>query len=249
MNIWQSAILGLIQGLTEFLPVSSSGHLLLVRRMMGLGEISAAFDIFLHLGTLVAVIICLRREVLGVVKSPKRLGLLAVATLPAAAAGLLLGGFIDDFFYGGNYLYITFLATAALLLSCEIIETVRARKGKTLNGIKFENAAAMGMMQAVALIPGLSRSGCTIFGGVVSGAERREVAAFSFLMSVPIILGGVILSFSAIDVSWYILLAGLVSSFTGGMLSVKVMFKVIGKANYKWFSLYLAVISIVSLFI
>lgn len=242
-------ILGFLQGLTEFLPVSSSGHLLLARNMMGLGEMSASFDVFLHIGTLVAVVICLRREILIVAKNPKKIGFLALATVPAVVVGLLLGDFIEKIFYTGNYLWVTFLATAMLLLACEIIETVRSGRKKMLTGIGIDNAAVMGMMQAAALLPGLSRSGCTIFGGVVSGARREDVATFSFLMSIPVILGGAILSISAIDVAWYILLVGMIAAFVGGMLSVKVMLKVIGKANYKWFSLYLAIMSIVSIFL
>ena len=249
MNPLQAMLLGLVQGLTEFLPVSSSGHLLLFRRLFGLGDMSPAFDVMLHLGTLAAVIVVLRKDVAETVKSPKKILLLGLATIPAVAAGLLFGGFIEDVFYSGNYLWGTFLVTAALLLICEIIEFFRAQKNKPLHPVGIENAAAMGMMQAVALLPGLSRSGCTIFGGVVSGAERRQTATFSFLMSVPVIIGSAILSFGTIDVGWLPLLVGTASAFVGGMFAVKLMLCVIGSANYKWFSLYLLALSVVSIFI
>lgn len=253
MTPLSALLLGITQGLTEFLPVSSSGHLLLLRTALGLGEISPAFDVVLHLGTLAAVLICLRKQAWQTLKSPKKLGLIAVATLPAAAVGLLLGDKIEAWFYSGDYLWITFLLTAALLLSCEIIETVRAGKASAvripLRGIKLESAAVMGFMQAAALLPGLSRSGCTIFGGVLCGAKREETAVFSFLMSVPIILGSAVLSITRLDVGWIEVFIGLIASLVGGMIAIKLMLRVISKANYKWFTLYLAAVSVISIFV
>ena len=249
MNPFQAILFGLVQGLTEFLPVSSSGHLLLFRRLFGLGELSPSFDVMLHIGTLVAVLFVLRRDVMDTVKKPKKILLLIIATVPAVVAGLLLGGFIEDIFYSGNYLYITFLATAALLLACEVIETVRMRNSRLSAPLGLEHSVIMGMMQAVALLPGLSRSGCTIFGGVVSGSERKQAATFSFLMSVPVILGSAVLSFGRIDVGLLEIMLGMFAAFAGGLFAVKLMLRVISKANYKWFSLYLIVISVISIFI
>ena len=245
---WQAILLGLIQGLTEFLPVSSSGHLLLTRQLMGLGDIPPAFDIMLHIGTLVAVLICLRKDVADVFVHPKKILFLIIATIPAVITGFLLKDWIEDVFYDGSFLWITFLMTAVILLACEIIEKVRENKKKPLMDVGYVSSVSMGLMQAVALFPGLSRSGCTIFGGVAVGAKREQVASFSFLMSIPVILGGAVLSIGDLDFSiWPMMLLGMLFSFLGGMFAVKLMLRLISKANYKWFSLYLVAASIFSL--
>lgn len=241
--------LGFLQGLTEFLPISSSGHLVLFRNILGLGDISSSFDIFLHLGTALAVVIFLHKEVWEYAKSPRKIGLLIIATIPAGITGLLLKDKIEEVFYGGSWLFITFFATACILFACQVIEKRREKKQIPLSDIKWENALSMGVMQACALLPGLSRSGLTIFGGVASGAQRKQVAVMSFIMSLPVIFGSALLSIGSIDVEWYILLSGLVTAFIGGLVAIKIMMSVIEKANYKWFCLYLVVISIVSFFV
>lgn len=249
---WQAMILGLVQGFTEFLPVSSSGHLILVRELMGLNSSSAAqfnlmFDIMVHLGTLVAVLIVLYKDVISLFRKPfKRLGMLIVASVPAVIVGFTCKDFIEKYFSTSTYLCFFFLFTAVIMLISEIL----AKRNKDPKPLGWGGAVGMGMMQGLGVFPGVSRSGSTIFGGTVAGTNSRQVATFSFLMSMPIILGSLLLSVIDVaqsgalaSVDWFCVFIGAASAFASGYFAVRVMLKLIAKANFKWFSLYLVVIA------
>ncbi len=257
MNIvwWQAMILGLVQGLTEFLPVSSSGHLILVRELMGLNGADASqfnlmFDIMVHVGTLVAVVLVLYKDILGLFRKPfKRLLMLIVACIPAAVVGFLCKDYIEEYFSTATYLCFFFMFTAVIMLVSEIV----AKHNKRQKDLGWGGAIAMGVMQGAGVFPGISRSGSTIFGGTVAGTDSKQVATFSFLMSIPIILGSLLLSLIDIgqagalgNVDWFSIFVGAACAFASGYFAIRVMLKLIAKANYKWFSLYLAVISILT---
>lgn len=268
MQLWQAFVLGLIQGLTEFLPVSSSGHLTFLQRVFGvnIGGAELFFNIILHLGTLVAVCIIFWRDILDLFKKPfKTLLYLVVATIPAAVAGLLLDDVISDSLMGGKdvgvVLAVFFAFTAAVLLATEFY----AKRKKRELPLCWSTTLPMGFAQAVAILPGISRSGSTIAAGTVSGAKSDDVANFSFLMSIPVILGSflvsvfgivkdavggdqaVLQSFGASSIVGIIV--GVVASAVTGFLAIKLMLKVIKRANYKWFSLYLILLSLTILFL
>lgn len=247
MKIWEAILLGLLQGLTEFLPVSSSGHLVLVQNMLGINpEITLFFDVMLHLGTLIAVFIVFYKDIFGLLKPPfKTLGLLVLATIPAGVAMLILSDKIEALF-NGQFLWIGFLITAIMLLITEYIGKKHA-KDKPL-GLKV--SLIMGAMQAVAVVPGISRSGSTISGGVYSGANRTTIAKFSFLMSIPVILGSAFVEIIRVE-DWNAvpalpIILGMLAAAVSGYLAIRLMFKLIQKCNYKWFSLYLVVLSIIT---
>ena len=249
---WQAMVLGLVQGLTEFLPVSSSGHLILTRELMGLNDGSSflLFDVLVHVGTLVAVAIVLYKPILDLFKKPyKQLLMLVVATVPAVIVGLTCNDLIDEYFSTAKYLCFFFAITAILMLVSEIV----AKRNKAPKELNWGSAAAMGLMQGLGVLPGISRSGSTIFGGTVAGADSKKIATFSFLMSIPIICGSLL--FSIIDVAqagtlgnvdWFSMFVGAATAFASGFLAIKVMLKLIAKANYKWFSLYLGIVSILT---
>ncbi len=244
--------MGAVQGLTEFLPVSSSGHLTLLQKVMDFNVGSPLFfNVMLHLGTLLAVCVVFFKDILALFKKPfKTLLMLIVATIPAGLAGIFFHDKIDTLFSGDNVfllLAVCFSVTALLLLFCELV--AKSPKHKTRD-LSWRNAVPMGLMQAVALFPGISRSGSTIVAGTVSGAKTEDVAKFSFLMSIPVILGsfafellhfvkdsgmgGIDPASTAVSV-----VIGVVTSAVFGFFAIKVMLKVIAKANYKWFALYL----------
>ncbi len=257
--IWQSIVLGAVQGLTEFLPVSSSGHLVFLQKVMGYditGGGMTFVNVMLHFGTLLAVVFVFRKDILALFKRPfQPLLLLIVATIPAGLVGVLFDDKIDALFTGSRallYLAVCFSATALMLLVCEIV----AKRRKKVYPFGWRNAIPMGLLQAVALLPGVSRSGSTIVAGTLSGAKTEDVAKFSFLMSIPIILGSV-----AVELFGFIrepqfaggadgvlktvlgVAIGVVFAAVFGFFAIKVMLKIIGKANYKWFSLYLILLS------
>lgn len=271
MDVWQAIVLGAVQGLAEFLPVSSSGHLILMQRWLGVNENAGGlfFDVMLHIGTLVPVFIVFYKEILALFKptvktlpdgSEKKSFLfsekawfLVLATIPAGLTGVLLGDLIDKFFYSGDLLSaillsITFLLTAGELFASEII----SKKRKNDLPLSYKNTLFMGIMQAVAIAPGLSRSGTVISAGCFSGIKREENASFAFLMSIPIILGAALVSGVKIIKNGAViyplpLVFGVLTSAITGYFAVKVMLKIIKKANYKWFSLYLMVMAVASI--
>lgn len=264
MKIWQAAILGLIQGLTEFLPVSSSGHVAFFQGVFGINDADIAlfFTIILHLGTLVAVFAVFWKDIIALFKKPfHTLGYLVIATVPAAITGLAFELLhLDDVFFGeymGIFLGVFFLITAALLFTTEMIAK---RKERTLP-LCFKTVIPMGVAQAFAVLPGISRSGSTICAGTIAGCEAEEVSKFSFIMSIPVILGSFFVelvmglkngeiqnSFAAGGAELGVSVAlGFIISAVAGFFAIKLMLKVIKKANYKWFSLYLVLIAIASI--
>ena len=257
--IWKSSILGAVQGLTEFLPVSSSGHLTLLQHLLQFdleGGSMTFINIMMHLGTLIAVIVVFWKDILALFKKPfKTLLMLIAATIPAGVVGLLFNDEIDALFSGENavlYLSVCFALTALLLLICEMA----AKRRKVQKPLGWGSAAAMGLMQAVALFPGISRSGSTIVAGTLVGTRREDVAKFSFLMSIPVILGsfaaeafGIVRepsSVAGIGTNGVIGMAvGVVLAAVFGFFAIKLMLRVIRKANYVWFSVYLTALSVV----
>lgn len=261
MEIWQAIVLGLTQGLAEFLPVSSSGHLVFLQRVLNIdiGQAELFFDIILHMGTLVAVCAIFWRDIVGLFKKPFRTLLyLIIATIPAGVAGLLLDDLIDEHMingaYAGVFLAIFFAVTAGVLLATEIY----AKRRKNVLPLSLRTALPMGFAQVAALLPGISRSGSTIAAGTFAGGSSEDVSRFSFLMSIPVILGSFAVTlFKGIrqgtlaasfqsagsNIGWCIFI-GFVVSAIAGLFAIKVMLNLIRKANYKWFSLYLALLAV-----
>ncbi len=246
MNVWQAIILGLIQGIAEFLPISSSGHLILVRQLLGIEGEYLMFDVMLHVGTLFAIFTVFFKDLIALFKPPfKTIGLIILASVPAVIVGLFASDLIDGVFQSGKYLCFFFLATAALMCATEFI----SKRTKEVKPLGLKTAVFMGLMQGVGVFPGISRSGSTIFGGVAAKTERTEVAKFSFFMSIPVILGSAVLELVKVDfavVDWLNIFVGMAVSFVSGLLAIKLMLKVIAKANYKWFGLYLFVVAVLT---
>lgn len=249
---WQAMVLGLVQGLTEFLPVSSSGHLILTRELMGLNDGSSflLFDVMAHVGTLVAVVIVLYKPIIELFKKPyKNLLMLIVATIPAIIIGFTCKDVIEEYFSTAKYLCFFFAFTAIIMLVSEFV----ARRNKAPKDLSWGGAVAMGLMQGIGVLPGVSRSGSTIFGGTVSGTDGKKIATFSFLMSLPVIAGSLLLSIIDVakagsigSVDWFSMLIGACTAFASGYIAVRAMLKLIAKANYKWFSLYLGIVAILT---
>mgnify|MGYP001085674933 CR=1 FL=1 len=259
MEIWQAILLGLTQGLTEFLPVSSSGHLAFFKGVMGL-DVGLLFDITLHVGTLIAVCVVFWRDIIDLFRKPfHTLIYLIIATIPAGIVGLLLMDWSDEAIGGSPYigilLAVFFTITAVLLFVTEIY----AKRRKRTFPLSLRTTVPMGIAQAVAaLFPGLSRSGSTICAGVLAGGRAEDLSKFSFLMSIPVILGSFAVSLvksladGSLEASftaggpqfgWCIAIGFIVSALSG-LFAIKVMLGAIKKANYKWFSLYLILMAI-----
>ena len=254
MNIFYAVLLGLVQGLTEFLPVSSSGHLVLIQKIfkIDLGGADMFFDLTLHIGTLFSVCVLLRRQIISLFKPPfKKLLYLILATIPAAVAGVFLGDAIDRIFFGGAYLAGSFALTAAILTAAQSF----AKRSKNICPLRLVHAGCMGLAQAIAVIPGISRSGTTVAAGIISGGNREDVAEFSFLMSIPVIAGGFVVSLYKIirgggvafavssPYAAFCIAAGVAVSAISGFFAIKIMKKASTSARYTPFIVYLLVLA------
>jgi len=254
MNILQGIVLGIVQGLTEFLPVSSSGHLVLFQNIMNLDGDMVFFDTMMHVGTLVAVLFVFWADISSILHKPlqKLTGLLIVATIPGVIFTLLFEDFINSAF-SGAYLGIGFLVTAALLIAAEWLDKGLGERKK--KNIGYPTAVGIGCMQAIAIIPGISRSGSTLAGGLFAGVERNLAARFSFLMSIPIIIGSVVLQLfklatgEAVVETSIILptLVGMIFAAVSGFLAIRFMLNLISKHKLYGFAVYMVAIGLFTL--
>lgn len=189
--MFEALVLGIVQGLTEFLPVSSTAHLILFPWFFHWGgEIdSLTFDLALHAGTLLALLICFWKEWLDILFKKQRLLLLIIiASIPAGAAGLLLENMVESRFRIPSVISVSLVVIGIFMLVSE-----KAYKHRKIDDIRALDAVVIGISQAVALVPGVSRSGITISTGLLRGLERESAARFSFLLSTPVIAGAVLL--------------------------------------------------------
>ncbi len=207
MSVWEAILLGVVQGITEFLPISSSGHLILVPWLLGWGEPGLMFSVGVHLGTLAAVIIYFRRDLFSMALAlPKgvasgqplrdptsRLALIiVVGSIPAAIVGLTAGTALEDFFHagGGGNLAIALVAVMLIVVALALGWAERvANHRRPIDDITMKDGVLIGLAQALALFPGVSRSGGTITAGLFLGFRREAAARFSFLLGVPAVLG------------------------------------------------------------
>ena len=257
MNVWIAMLLGLIQGLTEFLPVSSSGHLLLMQEIFGVTEGAMLFTIMLHLETLVAVFVVYWEMIVELIKHPfqKTVGMLLLATVPTVLIAVLFKK-VEPFasFYtateNGSFLGYGFLITSALLFSSDLLRRKNNGKGRKMKDMRVGDALFIGAMQGVAILPSVSRSGGTIAGALYTGLNRKTAADFSFLMSIPAILGGALIEVpdalqSGIGgVHWTSVVAGMLVAGMTGYFAVKLMITAIKKKKLWGFAVYTAVLGI-----
>jgi len=247
MNILEAVLLGIVQGFTEFLPISSSGHLVLFQRIFGISGPMLSFDIILHLGSLTAVFIVFWGDITGILKKPFQniTYMLIAATIPAVIAGVLFNAQIEALFSGGAFLAIGFIITGILLIYSDKI----AKTNKFDKDISYKDAVIIGCMQAVAIVPGISRSGSTITAGLYQKLSRETAARFSFLLSIPAILGAAVitaknildspagaagfLSAGALPLGF-----GFIAAMLSGYLSIRFMLDLIKKCKLSYFGYY-----------
>jgi undecaprenyl-diphosphatase len=194
MSVLEAIILGAVQGLTEFLPVSSSGHLVLFRKILGISAPALFFDTLVHGGTLIAVFAVLRADIWAVLRRiiQPLTAYLILGTLPAVAAALVFKDSIEAAFESGAFLGFAFLATAMLLALAEILSK-RAPRLRRREEMTWRDSLVIGVFQAIAMAPGISRSGSTLSASLARGLDRDFAARFSFMLSIPAILGALVL--------------------------------------------------------
>lgn len=250
MNWLEAIILGIVQGLTEFIPVSSSGHLVLADTLFGIGDGSLAFDVALHAGTLLALFVVFRRDLIklgsAVVRKKaesKLVYLIALATIPAVVSGYLLQDLVEDTFRSSVLVAINLIVVAVLMLIAEK-QFTKQKHPTQLNDINKTQALAVGFAQAAAVIPGISRSGSTITTGLFMGLDRVAATRFSFLLGIPIILGALLKTtiggegVSRVTSEPDIFLIGIVAAFVSGMFAITFMLRYLAGHSLKIFAYY-----------
>lgn len=257
MQLIFSAIMGIVQGLTEFLPVSSSGHLLVAEKLLGLAGYNAdnmlGLAVMMHMGTLLAVAVIFWKDWVDMLLHPiknRTLLYLFIASLPALFLVILLGDWIDSLFTGW-FLGISFLITALFLVLVERVSGGKGRHSGAKAEVDLPQAVSMGLFQGIALLPGVSRSGSTLLGGVVSGLSRSTAAKFSFMMSAPAILGSFLMEAkdaveetglsSLINASS---LVGVLFAAVSGWLAIRYMLKLIERISFYKFALYVLAVGV-----
>jgi undecaprenyl-diphosphatase len=262
MTIFQAIIFGAVQGFTEFLPISSTAHLILLPWFLGWPDPGLAFDVALHLGTLVALLLYFRSDwtaltvsafglVRGRTQSPDaRMAMLIIAgTIPAAAAGVLFEDTVESTLRAPQLIGVTLILLALVLVAAEMI----GRRKKSLNDISLADAISIGIAQAVAIIPGVSRSGSTITAGLFLGMKRDAAARFSFYLSAPIIAGAVgkklvdILGSGLSSGQLMPFIVGIVASGVVGYLSIAFLMRYLQTHNTYLFVVYRILLGIVVL--
>lgn len=245
MSWWEALILGLVQGASEFLPISSSGHLLLLEKF-GIGEENLFFNVMLHLGTLIAVLIAMYKSWIPLLRHPiqKKTGYLLIACVPTVAIAFAFKYLLPDLL-GGMLLGAGFVLTACLLF----LSQRRVCAQPTL--IDTKKSILTGVLQGIAVLPGVSRSGATIAALTMQGVEKKTAAEFSFLLSIPIIIGSAIVESldlitgkAAMSVDALPLAVGMITAFVSGLISIKFFMKLITNHSLIGFAVYTLLLGI-----
>ncbi|MBP5505903.1 MAG: undecaprenyl-diphosphate phosphatase [Bacteroidales bacterium] len=252
MTWFEGIILGLIQGLTEFLPVSSSGHLVIAKALFGIESSDISFEIVVHAATVLSVIVVFWKDIVKLLQGlfkfkyneeTKYILLLCISMIPVFIVGVFFKDNVEALFGEGLLVVGCALCVTAILLA---ISQYYKPKEKEIN---WWRALVIGLAQAVAVIPGLSRSGSTIATGLICGVKRSEMARFSFLMVLVPILGEAFLDlvgggFAASSTGALPLLLGFIAAFASGLFACKAMIALVKKASLSWFAVYCAIVGI-----
>lgn len=251
MTIFEAALLGIIQGLTEFLPISSSGHLVIGQKLLGISVSGNAFEVVVHLGTLVSVLIVFWHDIWKLIISlksqttQKYILAILMGTIPAVIIGLLFKDVITEAFENIRVVSITLLITGIILLTTKFIKT-------KLKDISVSSGLLIGFAQALAIVPGISRSGVTISTGMYLGIAPEKAAKFSFLLAIPAIVGaGLLTGLDMLEsteslLPWSVLIVGFFSSLIIGWISLKWLLQLIKSGKFHWFGVYCILVGLLT---
>ncbi len=263
MTVFQVVVLAIVQGLTEFLPISSSGHLVLVPVFFGWVDQGLAFDVAVHFGSLLAVLLFFRKDILALLRGgiqvlganvesiESRLALgIALGTIPAALAGLALAGWIEANLRSPAVIVFTLSGYAILMILADRL----GRRTRAISSITIKEAVLIGIAQALALVPGTSRSGITITAAMALGFERQDAARFSFLLAVPVILLATVFSLvglvnSDATVAWGQLSIGVLVSGIVAYLSIEFFMRFVSRIGLIPFAIYRLALAAVILYV
>lgn len=257
MELIEAFILGIVQGLTEFLPVSSSGHLTIGKELLGIDSGNLSFEVTVHAATVLSTIVAFRKDIVTLVSGFFRFRMneetiyvfkILVSTIPVLIVGLFFKDYVESLFGGG------LIVVGIALLFTSLLLFLSSRIKPKQSGITYKNAFLVGVAQSLAVIPGLSRSGSTISAGLMLGVSRENIARFSFLMVLIPILGEAFLQLVSGDLSversgveFSTLAVGFVSAFLSGLLACKAMISLVKRTKLIGFVVYCAIAGVLSI--
>ena len=268
MTYLQAIILGIVQGLAEFLPISSSGHLAILENFFGISENNMLFfTVLLHFGTLIAVFVCFWKDIVELVQEliltikdliggkglrlderpVRKLGvMIIISCIPTAIIGVLFGDTFEGLYSKPIGIACMFIITGLLLFAAE----TWGGGNRNINNLNARNSLFIGIVQGIAILPGISRSGSTLFASLLCKLDREFAVKFVFLISIPTILGSLILELpdgikqGMSGQSWGPVIVGVLVAFLSGLFAVKIMLKVVSNRKLKYFSYYLFVLAV-----
>ena len=258
MDILDAIILGVIQGFTEFLPVSSSGHLELGKAILGdnsIPEESLLFTVILHFATALSTIVVFRKDIVEISTSllqfswnedTQFVSKIVISMLPAVVVGLLFEKELESFF-GGNIAFV-----GSMLLVTALLLWLADRPKNTSKPVTFKNALIIGIAQAIAMLPGISRSGATISSSVLLGNDKSKAARFSFLMVIPLIFGKIAKDILGGELTteatnFTTLGIGFIAAFSSGLIACTWMIKLVKKSKLSYFSIYCVIVGLIAI--
>jgi undecaprenyl-diphosphatase len=238
MNLIYAIFFGAIQGITEFLPVSSSGHLVIAQALVpSIDNPGVLFDVILHAGTLLAVIIFFRKKILSLQRN--EIILLGIGTIPAVLVGVLFGSALEAMFSNVKAVGVEIIISGIL---CFAIDRAMEKQ----NTVSKKQSLFIGIAQAIAIIPGISRSGSTIFAGTAMGIKKAKVAEFSFLLSIPAIAGAIVYEVAkyggGVSGDYFYYIVGFASSFIFGIFSIKILLSLLKTKRFFYFGIYCLIV-------
>lgn len=244
MDYTTAIVLGVIQGIAEFLPISSDGHLVIAGRLLGIKDNNIGMTVALHIGTLASILVVYRRDVLPALRNPRLVAAVVAATLPLVFVGLFLKDAVDETFDS------PIIAGFGLLLTAMVVGLMRRVERGTgaIGDIDWKRGLLIGMFQSVAVLPGVSRSGMTIFGGLTTGLQRQAAANFSFYIAVPAIAGAAVLLSKELlggeggGLAPGPTLVGMLTSFVVGLVALRLLLGLVSRGKLQWFAVYCAVL-------
>tara|TARA_Y100000034_G_scaffold129862_1_gene187115 strand:- start:1155 stop:1916 length:762 start_codon:yes stop_codon:yes gene_type:complete len=250
MNLLHAIILGVIQGITEWLPVSSSGHLVIAQNLFSLGS-EVVFDLWLHIATLLVIFTVFRKDIISILRAVLtwdskskefKWGLyVLLANIPILVVGFFLRNYISTLFASTTVVGVALLFTATILFVSE--------KRTIPHEVNFKNSIVTGIFQAMAIVPGISRSGTTISSGLLQGISKQDAAKFSFLMAIPAFIGAGILKAGEISAGMFSLpyLIGFLTALIVGYFSLKLLLRIIEQKKLHYFAYYCAILGVIVL--
>ena len=251
MNILEIIILGIIQGITEFLPISSSGHLVIAQNILGIKSPGNTLEVLFHFGTLMSVVYVFFEDLKQILLTMNEknnqsfIFYIIIATLPAVFSGLLLKDYFLKIFDNVHLVGFALCSTGFILI-------LSKRFKNNQKAITFSSSIAVGIAQAIAIIPGISRSGSTISMCMYLGIPPKEAARFSFLLSIPVILGASILGFLEIEsnntFNYLTLTVAITTSFFTGVIALKILLKILEAGRFYFFGFYCLIVGIITSF-